>query len=738
MKRTIFTALLLLSFAFKAVAQPIDYIWETQSKNSSESMPCGGGDIGLNVWVENGDILFYISRSGAFDENNTLLKQGRIRLKLNPNPFNSNVGFKQILHLNDGYVSVTNGRCVVDIWVDVFKPVVHVEINGKEKSAIEVGYESWRYKDRALTKTEAQQCSYKWIVPKDGVTKADLISAKSDNITFYHRNSDITVFDMAVEQQGLSHVKDSLYNPIKGLITGGKLIADGMVFSGEYEGSYGGTDYKGWRYKSVGPLNSHNFNIILNETQNGLDDWNKGLASIEKSINSRADKIKTRKWWNEFWKRSYINGGGELTEQVRNYTLFRYMLGCNAYSKWPTKFNGGLFTFDPIFVDEKSPFTPDYRRWGGGTMTAQNQRLVYWPMLKSGDFDMMKSEFDCYMRILPNAIMRTKVYWNHGGACFCEQIENFGLPNPAEYGSKRPDGFDKGVEYNPWLEYEWDTVLEFCQMILEFENYNNEDLERYYPLIENALNFFDEHYRYVNKKFGNKELDGKGKLVLYPGSACETYKMAYNPSSTIAALTKLSQSYKKDLRIKSHIPEIPLRTVGGKEMIAPAMAWQRINNVETPQLYPVFPWRLYGIGRDNIEIAKNTYLYDEDALKFRSSEGWKQDNIWAACLGLTEEATRLTKEKMKNGPYRFPAFWGPDFDWSPDHNRGGSGIIGLQEMLMQEVDGKIYLFPAWDKKEDISFKLHASQNTIVEVELKKGEVKINVFPEERRESIVVL
>lgn len=40
-------------------------IWTTQSQNSSESMPCGGGDIGLNVWVEKGEILFYLSRSNA-------------------------------------------------------------------------------------------------------------------------------------------------------------------------------------------------------------------------------------------------------------------------------------------------------------------------------------------------------------------------------------------------------------------------------------------------------------------------------------------------------------------------------------------------------------------------------------------------------------------------------------------------------------------------------------------------
>ncbi|MDB4921030.1 DUF5703 domain-containing protein, partial [Mucilaginibacter sp.] len=52
-------------------------VWNSQSKNSGESMPCGGGDIGLNFWVENGDLYFYIAKSGTFDENNTFLKLGR-------------------------------------------------------------------------------------------------------------------------------------------------------------------------------------------------------------------------------------------------------------------------------------------------------------------------------------------------------------------------------------------------------------------------------------------------------------------------------------------------------------------------------------------------------------------------------------------------------------------------------------------------------------------------------------
>ncbi|WP_302821982.1 DUF5703 domain-containing protein, partial [Parabacteroides goldsteinii] len=36
--------------------------WEQPSLNASESMPLGGGDIGCNVWVESGDILFYMQK----------------------------------------------------------------------------------------------------------------------------------------------------------------------------------------------------------------------------------------------------------------------------------------------------------------------------------------------------------------------------------------------------------------------------------------------------------------------------------------------------------------------------------------------------------------------------------------------------------------------------------------------------------------------------------------------------
>ena len=773
-----------LLFVFVSVSalwsRHANVIWNTPSRNSSESMPCGGGDIGMNIWVEEGDILFYLSRSGTFDENNCQLKQGRFRIRLFPNPFKDAKDFRQELKLKDGYVEVSAGGTQIQLWADVYHPVVHVEITNAQPLRTEVSYENWRYKERMIRKGEGQQCSYKWAPPKGAVTTADFVSLSSKRklpgmtkkgnlLLFYHRNPEQTVFDIAVAQQGMENVKSQMMNPLKHLTFGGYLFGDNLEYTGTTDSIYADTDYRAWNFRSSKASRKEQFCIVLHTEQTAtVEQWKQDLqinlqriapqGKISPKIVSQ-DKKQTRLWWNAFWQRSFIEpientenkNDSDIKKITRNYTLFRYMLGCNAYGSVPTKFNGGLFTFDPCHIDEKQAFTPDYRKWGGGTMTAQNQRLVYWPMLKSGDFDMMSSQFDFYNRMLKNAELRTQVYWQHNGACFCEQIENYGLPNPAEYGFKRPEWFDKGLEYNAWLEYEWDTILEFCQMILETKNYANADITPYLPLIESSLTFFDEHYRQLASRRGRKALDGNGHLVLFPGSACETYKMTNNASSTIAALKTVLENYgKKDEMLKT-IPPIPLRYIEIKDSlsptaspelkqtISPAVSWERINNVETPQLYPVFPWRIYGVGKENLELARNTYFYDPEAIKFRSHVGWKQDNIWAACLGLTEEAKRLALAKLSNGPHRFPAFWGPGYDWAPDHNWGGSGMIGLQEMLLQTNGEQILLFPAWPKEWDIHFKLHAPGETTVEATLKDGKVTdLKVLPESRKKDIIIM
>ncbi|MEP4531656.1 MAG: DUF5703 domain-containing protein [Cyclobacteriaceae bacterium] len=755
---SLFSLISLVAFTQPKALDAYNVIWKSQSKNSSESMPVGGGDIGLNVWVEGDEVMFYIARSGTFDENNALLKLGRVRLKISPNPF-ENGSFSQTLNLSDGniLVSATNSQAKADlkIWVDVFNPLIHTELISSNNTTLEASYESWRYEDRTWNGRENNANSYKWR-GKDVVVKKDNIEFKDDGILFYHQNGDSTIFDLTVVDQKMDMVKDEMYNPIANLTFGGCMYGPNFKQAGTYENQYMETNFKAWKLVSEKPAKKHNISIALHTEQSpDISIWKQGLKEVKKAnIKTAKAETKTQNWWHQYWDRSYIfidrNEQDSVWQTGRNYQLFRYMLGCNAFGSSPTKFNGGLFTYDPSEVNVDYSFTPDFRNWGGGTHTAQNQRLVYFPMLKSGDFDLMIPQFDFYLNALKNAELRSQQYWGHEGACFTEQLENFGLPNYAEYGSKRPENFDPGLQYNAWLEHQWDTVLEFCLMILETENYAGNDISKYIPLIESSLTFFDEHYQYLARQRGRKSLDENGDLVLYPGSSCETYKMAYNATSTVAALQVvleklLSSPYltesKKDKweQMLERIPPLELGSFEEKKTIAPAKLWERINNTEAPQLYPVFPWGIYGVGKPSLDIAINTYKLDPDVQKFKTHIGWKQYNIWAARLGLTDEAAKITTEKLKDSGRRFPAFWGPGFDWVPDHNWGGSGAIGLQEMLLQTNGDQILLFPAWPKEWDGHFKLHAPQNTIIEAEIKDGKANIvKITPDERKGDIINL
>nr|WP_315155499.1 DUF5703 domain-containing protein [uncultured Flavobacterium sp.] len=764
MKNTVILFFLISTLLVKAqtpLLNNYNQIWTTQSNNSSESMPLGGGDIGANVWVEKGDLYFYFSRNGTFDEHNTLLKLGRVKVILTPNPFKDNKGFRQELVLKDGYISINQNDTKIKLWVDVFQPVIHVDLESKTPLKMTASYESWRHKNRDSKGKANNANSYKWAPQGEIVTFKDSISFENNGVQFYHRNRAQTVFDVAVKQQKMESVKDQMLNPLANLTFGGFMKGDNLKHGGTYSGTYQNTDFKGFSLSSVKSSKKHSLEIYLNTNQSDFSTWNNGLKSLvssNKSTVKQAEK-NTIKWWNNFWYRSFIytqksnyTAKDSVYQIGQNYQLFRYMLGCNAYGKYPTKFNGGLFTVDPVFTNSDLNFTPDFRNWGGGTMTAQNQRLVYFPMVKSGDFDMMKSQLDYYLSLQKNAELRSQVYWKHGGASFTEQLENFGLPNPAEYEWKRPADYDPGMEYNAWLEYEWDTVFEFCQMMLQQKEFASEDIQKYNSFIISCLRFFDEHYQYLAKQRGRKGLDGNGHLILYPGSGAETYKMANNANSTISALMvitakllnlseeQLSKEEADYLKgFQTRIPPLSFRTFDGHKTLAPAKSWERINNSEVPQLYSVYPWGIYGIGKPDLETALNTWKYDTDAIKFRSHIGWKQDNIFSARLGLTEEAKKYNLLKMANSERRFPAFWGPGYDWVPDHNWGGSGMIGMQEMLLQEANGKIYLFPAWPKDWNVHFKLHGTQNIIVEAELINGELKVlKVIPEERKKDIINL
>ncbi len=183
------------------------------------------------------------------------------------------------------------------------------------------------------------------------------------------------------------------------------------------------------------------------------------------------------------------------------------------------------------------------------------------------------------------------------------------------------------------------------------------------------------------------------------------------------------------------IPPLGVGDSDGTPIILPAEVYGNTCNVENPELYVAFPYRLYGVGKPDLELARNTF----NARLFPMDKVWGQDGTQAAVLGLTDEAQKVVVSEFTDyGNHQFRWFWKAG-DEIPDVQDAGTGMIGLQLMLMQ-CDGKrIQLLPAWPKDWTADFKLHAPYKTIVEGHVENGKItKLKVTPEERTKDVVIV
>ena len=712
-------------------------VWTDQSKNSGDSMPLGGFDTGCNVWVENNELFLYFAKSGAFDEQGQMLKAGRLRITFKENVFREE--FSQELRLETGDILICGKDIEVHLWADVSRSTVHVEISSKEPIHVNCAYEIWR---------EGEQ-----VLPEDG------------RIVFYHRNQKSILLEERLEEQGIGHLREYYPDVEKNRTSGGILLGSGMRYMGNGTGRYMNHGFKSYILGTEEAAREIKLDVLLHVAQTDtVEAWTEELFRNVKAATEDQDAHKrTLTWWDQFWKRSYVyikpEGGScaDVDWQVgRNYQTFRYMLAANAYGEFPTKFNGGLFTVDAESFVSGHKGSPDWRDWEGIMFTAQNQRLVYWGMIKSGDFDMMKPAFEFYKRIVKPTKKRTEHFFGlKDSACYCEQIDANGLS--AYYGKY-------GVDYPLQVRHHYVEALEFCFMILKYHETSRNDISEYIDFIMSVLNFYD--YQYC-------ELDARGKRIIYPSTALETYHAApivnvygkagveannyndaetavTNPADVIAALRDVIQALcgtgyiSEEIRerlqkLDDELPEIPLETKKGHLVIAPCEFPEDYvkGNCEIPQLNTVYPYNTYGINKPDLKLAQDTYYYAWDEEDQLSHISWHPNGIYAARAGLTQEAVKYMRLKLGDSGRKFPAFWGPGHDYTPDHNWGGSGMIGVQEMLMQNLDGKIYLLPAWDLNTDVSFKLWADSRTEVTCNYKDGVLTYSIMPEMRKKDVIL-
>lgn len=159
------------------------------------------------------------------------------------------------------------------------------------------------------------------------------------------------------------------------------------------------------------------------------------------------------------------------------------------------------------------------------------------------------------------------------------------------------------------------------------------------------------------------------------------------------------------------------------------------SNVENPELYPVFPYRIYGLGKPNLSLARNAFA----ARLFPQDTCWGQDGPESALLGLTAVAKKAAIDEFTDyGDERFIWFWKPGHDWIPDLDNGGGGMITLETMLMQSDRKRIQLLPAWPSDWTADFKLHAPYQTTVEGRVENGKItNLKVTPKSRAKDVVV-
>src|SRR5207248_2581629 len=146
-----------------------------------------------------------------------------------------------------------------------------------------------------------------------------------------------------------------------------------------------------------------------------VDAWRGALDACIAAIKS-TDPAEARReherWWDQFWNRSHIfvrSTTADAQDVTRGYVLQRFMNAAGGRGPQPIKFNGSIFTVG-------KPDDPDFRRWGGPGFWFQNMRLIYWPMLAAGDFDLMWPWLKMYLDQLPLQRHRTRTYFNHCGA----------------------------------------------------------------------------------------------------------------------------------------------------------------------------------------------------------------------------------------------------------------------------------------------------------------------------------
>ena len=767
-------------------------VYHSMGKSDRSAMPLGNGQTGVSVWVqEDGDLQFYIGHTDAQSEVDRNLKLGKVILRLDPNPFTSDAEFTQELVLREGCVKIEarKGQDTLraDVFVAAHSQEIYVTIDSTFPVTAQAELFCWRTAPRLHNLIPNRENDLSPFINES----ADHVYQLADGVVFYHKNETTCVKSTAIIEALSDHL-DKIIDTLENRTFGGYMtLSDGISTGQKY-------------ISGRTPATRHTLKISTfceqQEDTSGLIDRvinkHKNMPAASGASAAAAD---TAQFWNDYFGKSYIFvRGDEVSEAVipediarvslepqetnrvpsnvtQGYLLSKYMFACTAKGSVPIYFNGMIFNLMPglnkhlEFADfcrtfaaqpESEPtleINPDEKGWEFCINLWQNVRLPYAAMLERGEFDAVRVLFNYYRNFRSINRARAERYYHAEGQFNSEMTHTFGLQPLSAYGADR-SGLPDGYATNRWGgAIDISPGLELCSMMLDYYDYTRD--EKF--LTDEVLVYAQDLLHFIETRF-TERVDGKIHMTKL--QCVETYFDTTNPITVVAGMQAVTERIlalpEKIVAnrafietFKETIPDISTEKDDLENIVlAPAQFYENKRmNVESPVLYPVYPFRMFTHYQGDLKQIRDTYEHNKAISNCQrphlheyspgtpSYGGWQYLSMTAALLGMTEEAGDMLLHNcsFKNPGCRFPAMWGPVHDAVPDGDHAANITNTLQLMAMQTEGDKIYILPAWPKDWDISFKLYAGNNTVVECDYLNGKLtSIVVEPGERMKDVI--
>jgi len=388
----------------------------------------------------------------------------------------------------------------------------------------------------------------------------------------------------------------------------------------------------------------------------------------------------------------------------------------------------------------------DERNWGLSEWV-QEIRFTYLPLYASNRLEMAKGLYNHYSAMIPYLTEQTRKMWDIPGLWIPETVlpwghaedfalkdEGYGVAESFHKWDPKTAPYGKFEYYNPYVSFLFTAGLEICHYYLTYYRYSGDEMflrNQAYPILRGVCEFIS----------GLLRKGDDGLYHLDPANALETWWLVRDPSDTLDGIRaifpefiRLSEKYVQDAELRTRcsriLSELPKPSLGlwsenskidpNVRVYAPAGAIGKNpnrGNCENPALYRVFPFGLSSIDSSDYELARDTYAHRICVL----GHGWSMDAIWAARLGLGDEACELLAQHAKKfNRFRYGGWDSNDSNAFPDNlavapftDAGGLSAFALNEILLQSNKGVIRITPAIASNWSGIFRLRAEGGFIV-------------------------